>query len=135
MIVGGHVTTNSLTWPTATRFGAFPTATSRNVLARSPSGRLVMIFNQRIVGGNRADMTVAFSDDEGLTWPHSAIFDSRAGVSYPAIEFAENGDVLVAYDFFRWRGKVYLARINEQSVVEGKGAADVKIRLVHEIAR
>ncbi len=125
----------SLTWPAAIRFSAFTSATSRTALARSPTGRLVMVFNQRADGHNRADMTIAFSDDDGLTWPYSAIFDNRTGVSYPDIDFDANGDVLVVYDYFRWRGKVLLARIDEQSIVDGKGSPKFTINLVHEIPR
>lgn len=123
-----------LLWITPTPFTDYPSIGSRNALARSPSGRLVMVFNKSMSTVHRTDMTIALSDDEGRTWPHAHTFDSSLQVSYPDIDFAANGDILVAYDMDRHNHKrILLARFVEQAIVDGSPSVDIK--LVNQPAR
>ena len=88
-----------------------------SALMRSPSGRLVMITNKS--DRQRENMTVALSEDEGVSWPFQHTFDARTGVSYPDMTFSPEGNILVAHDAGRFSGQIMFTRINEQSIVQG----------------
>lgn len=118
----------SLLWTAPTPFTDQPSIGSRHALARSPSGRLVMVFNKAMSTTYRTDMTIALSDDDGTTWPHVYTFDHALQVSYPDIDFAANGDILVAYDMDRYGYmKIQLARMAEQAIVDGNPSVDIKL--------
>lgn len=125
----------TLNFPAPTRWTFYPSVPSRHMIARSPSGRLLSVFNQSVAAG-RTDLTIAFSDDDGKTWPYAYIFDRRPNISYPDIDFAENGDVLVSYDRGRNSYKeIWLARIVESSIVDGAGAPKVTIKLINRATK
>jgi hypothetical protein len=112
----------SLSWSTPRLFSTFLTAWARHALVRSPSGRLVMVFNMAdsAGGSRRTKMTVALSDDDGATWPYWHTFDTRDQISYPDVDFDENGDILIVYDRERAASRqIALARIRENSIVQG----------------
>jgi hypothetical protein len=89
-----------------------------------------MVWNEVNNGAGRTDMTIAFSDDEGKTWPHSYIFDSRPQVSYPDVDIAANGDIMVIYDRGRNGYKeIWYSRIVEDSIITGM--PQVTTRLVN----
>lgn len=100
-------------------WGLYPSAPSRHVLIRSPSGRLVMVWNKNTA---RTDMTIALSSDEGKTWGHLYTFDKRHDVSYPQVDFdPATGDILIVYDRARAGvAQIVLARINEDILAQGK---------------
>ncbi|WP_273687381.1 exo-alpha-sialidase [Ketogulonicigenium vulgare] len=112
-------------WSTPQPWTAHPNiqAGSRCGLARSPSGRLALVFNRQVSG--RGSMSIAFSDDDGLTWPHYYTFDPREGlISYPIVSFDRIGNAHVVYDY--WRGQnnqdvkdIIWVTIPEQSVIDG----------------
>jgi hypothetical protein len=121
------------TWSTPKPFTAHPNcANAKADLARSPSGRLVLVFNRWPTG--RMNMCVALSDDGGETWPHYYVFDDRKspGTSYPNVQLGAgaagkyNGMIYVAYDHRRGRTppnyekEITIAAIREESIVEGK---------------
>ncbi|MBI5395681.1 MAG: exo-alpha-sialidase [Verrucomicrobia bacterium] len=121
------------TWSTPAPFTAHPNcANAKADLARSPSGRLVLVFNRWATG--RMNMCVALSDDGGETWPHYYVFDDRKspGTSYPNVQFGADvagqydGMIYVAYDHGRgktppnYEKEITIARIPENSIVEGK---------------
>lgn len=121
----------SLTFNALSRWLFYPSIPSRHSLARTPSGRLMMIYNQTNNGAGRTDMAIALSDDDGATWPFHTVFDSRPQVSYPDIDFAANGDIMVISDRGRNGYKeIWYTRINEESIV--KGAPQVTVRLVNK---
>ncbi|MEO0030589.1 MAG: hypothetical protein RIS94_347 [Pseudomonadota bacterium] len=101
-------------WP------AYPSVASRHMIVRSPSGRLAMVWDKGLLNGTRNDMTVAFSDDEGKTWPWSYTFDSRGDVSYPTIDYDKSGAIVVCYDYSRYGAKqILLAKLDEASIIAG----------------
>lgn len=106
-------------------WGHYPSAPSRHVLTRSPSGRLVMVWNKN---PSRTDMTIALSRDEGKTWPRVFTFDVRGDISYPAVDFDRvTGDILVIYDRGRTTAReIILARINEDKLYRGKPTATIQ---------
>lgn len=126
----------TLDFPTPSRWLFYPSIGSRHQISRSPSGRLLMVFNQHETAAGRTDLTIAFSDDEGKSWPNAYIFDNRDNISYPDVAFAENGDILVSYDRGRNSYKeIWLARIVESSIVDGKGAPKVTLKLVNRATK
>jgi lysophospholipase L1-like esterase len=130
-IVQTRASATDLTWSAVERFGASPSIGSRHVIRRSPTGRLVMVFNKSLAGSLRTDMTIMLSDDEGVTWPYAYTFDRSTQISYPDIEFDLNGDILVVYDLERWnQKKILLARFQENSLVTG--LPNVTINLVNQ---
>ncbi|WP_347303359.1 sialidase family protein [Croceibacterium sp. TMG7-5b_MA50] len=118
-------------WTAGQPFAGFPTVSTRSALLRSPSGRLAMVTNKSST--QRENMTVAFSADEGATWPYQHTFDTQAGISYPDMVFTADGDLLVVYDFGRFYGKIMLARINEDSIV--RGVPEVTLTTVNHAVR
>lgn len=119
------------TWGDAYEFTALPTGSTRCHVRRSPSGRLCMVYNDSLT--KRERMAVAYSEDDGVTWPYKFVFDLRgAGVprpSYPDVDFW--GDLtLPEYDCGRgkqddptWTNELVLAIISEAAVVAGNGSA------------
>jgi hypothetical protein len=71
------------TWSTPAPLD-FPNAVSRTLLGRSPSGRLFRVLNKSNPG--RTNLTIDFSDDEGVTWPYSLLIYPGTS-SYPGIAF------------------------------------------------
>lgn len=123
----------SLQFSSLARWTFYPSVPSRHQIARSPSGRLVMVWNESTRAG-RTDMAVAFSDDDGATWPYVHVFDSRTEISYPDLDFAANGDLLIAFDRGRASSKeIWLTRIRENSIVQG--TPDVITKLVNRAVK
>lgn len=102
-------------WTAAAPFSGFPTVGTRSALGRSPGGRVYMVTNNSAT--TRENMTIAFSDDEGATWPHQYTVQAGQALSYPDTAIAPNGDILVVHDGGRWWGQVVFTRINEDSIV------------------
>jgi hypothetical protein len=107
-------------FPTPALWNAYPSVPSRHMIIRSPSGRLAMVWDKSLVNGLRNDMTIAFSDDEGKTWPRSYTFDSRGDVSYPTINYDQSGAIIICYDYSRYKAKqILLAKLDEASIIAG----------------
>lgn len=121
----------SFNFSTPALWTAHPSIPSRNSLGRSPSGRLFVVFNKTLGATTqigRTDLSIAFSEDEGNTWPYIYTFDKQAQVSYPDIAYAENGDILIVYDHNRQGDReILLARVNEQSVINGNPQVTIKL--------
>jgi hypothetical protein len=107
----------------------YPTTTSRSKFVISPSGRMIAVFNNSTSG--RKLMTLALSEDGGVTWPWAVPIESRGYTqqppSYPDVTF-DGDDILILYDFGRNPGaglyggigkRLYLARISEKLVRNG----------------
>lgn len=97
---------------------AAPSSSSRMWLGRTPSGRLLLCWNNDQI---RRTLTVGLSDDDGATYPYRVVLEpsSTGQVSYPIVDFGDNGDILVIYDNERTSGKrqIRIAKINEQQIV------------------
>lgn len=115
----------TFTFPAPQLWGKYIAAPSRHVLTRSPTGRLVMVWNMS--DASRSNMSIALSEDEGKTWSTPYTFDTRTDISYPAVDFnPNNGNILITYDHSRAGAReIVLARINE-----GKLAAGAPVALV-----
>ena len=103
---------------------AFPHVNSKAVIRRLQSGNMLVIrHGQDITKATpaRQELTAFLTADEGKTWSGQLLLDERAGVSYPDIAQAPNGDIYVHYD--RNRGsdaEILFARFREEDVKAGK---------------
>ncbi|MFZ4767911.1 MAG: sialidase family protein [Roseimicrobium sp.] len=121
------------TWSPPSPFKAYPNAKDTKAdLARSPSGHLILAFNN---APGRYNMALALSSDGGLTWPQKINVDDRkepSGTSYPNLAFGAkpdgsyNGLIYVAYDHGRGREaprftkEITIAVIAEADLLAGK---------------
>lgn len=112
------------TW-TESKLSGIPNPNSRFCVRRTPSGRLMMVFNDH--SKERTNMTVCLSEDEGETWKYSRCIDSRAEVSYPDADF-HDGKIYVIYDRERYgEREILLAIFTEEDIMNGETPIDLKI--------
>lgn len=118
------------TWEPQTTF--FPHVNSKAVFRRLASGSLLLVKHGQDMAtsperkgpqdwGVRKELTAFLSSDDGKTWSKGLLLDERAGVSYPDIAQAPNGDVYVHYD--RDRGgaaEILFARFRDEDVQAGR---------------
>lgn len=121
----------SLTVAPWQRWTFAPSTYSRHFLGRTPSGRLLMVFNRLRDTRERTEMTIALSDDDGATWPLIHTFDSRDQISYPDVTFSVNGEVRIVYD----RGRnnfleIWMASFREPTTLTT--IPDISIKLINK---
>ena len=106
-----------LTWDAA-RVSHWRDPSSRFFYARTPSGRLMLVKNDD--GEHRQRMTVFLSDDDGESWPYSALVDPRDGTSYPDADFYD-GRIYLMHDCGRTKEKeILLSVFTEEDVIAGR---------------
>lgn len=115
-------------WGTSTKWKdrtGWDSPVSRAYFARSPSGRLVALWNKALT---RTNLTLALSEDEGETWPWSVTIESRSlgaqSPSYGSLAFGPDGFIYTQYDFGRRpdaaAGKrILLGKVSEELVRTG----------------
>lgn len=105
-----------------------PASSSRIWLGRTPSGRLVVCWNNDI---NRKTLTLGLSNDEGVTYPYRIQLEpnSAGQLTYPVVTFGDNGEIFVIYDNKRTSGKrqIHITKVIEQEVVAGTSVPSVAI--------
>lgn len=105
-----------------------PGSSSRMWLGRSPSGRTVFCWNNDL---ERKTLTLGISDDDGATYPYKVVLepDATGQVTYPIVEFGDNGEIYIIYDNERTSGKrqIRIAKVIEQEVVARTSTPVVKI--------
>ncbi|OUM27129.1 hypothetical protein B8W72_23505 [Pseudomonas putida] len=104
-----------------------PSSSSRAWLGRTPSGLLLLCWNNDLVRGT---LTVGLSDDDGATYRYKKIIepDPSIQISYPVVSFGDDGEILVIYDNGRDSHKqIRLAKVNEYEIISGKSMPSVKI--------
>jgi len=104
---------NATTWSKPTPFTAVaPNAVSRFHIQRLTSGNILLILNASHI---RDNLKAYLSQDDGETWSHSLLIDSRANVSYPDACEGPNQQLYIIYDRNRQSDKeIILARFNEK---------------------
>ncbi len=96
--------------------------TARFFIRRLASGRLLLVkhgpIDQRT---ERQDLRAFLSEDEGQTWHGGLLLDGRIGISYPDGVQAQDGTILIIYDYSRTGDReILMARFTEQDVSEGQ---------------
>lgn len=90
---------------------------SRALLKRLQSGRLMLLYNN---APDRSNMTIALSEDKGISWPHKIVVDKRAKTSYPACRQLADGTILMVYDRDRYGDMdILFTRFSEQDIIDG----------------
>ena len=91
---------------------------SRFFIARTPTGRILLIKNDD--RQERKNMTVLLSEDDGLTWPHRAVLDTRTATSYPDADF-HGGRIYLTYDRERTGAReILFTSFTEEDVIGGR---------------
>lgn len=104
-----------------------PSSSSRTWLGRTPSGRLLLAWNNDLV---RRTLTVALSDDDGATYPYKRVIEPDASdqASYPVVTFGDNGEIFVIYDYGRIsKRQIRISKVLEQDIISGKSVPVVKV--------
>ncbi len=104
-----------------------PSSSSRAWLGRTPSGHLLLCWNNDLV---RRTLTVALSNDDGATYQYKRVIepDSSDQASYPVVAFGDNGEIFVIYDNGRISKKqIRISKLIEQEIISGTSVPSVKI--------
>ncbi|MBQ8233240.1 MAG: exo-alpha-sialidase [Lachnospiraceae bacterium] len=80
-------------------------ADSRFFVARTPSGRVLLVKNDH--EKQRTNLTVCLSEDDGYTWNYQRCIDNREQLSYPDADFFD-GKIYLVYDRERTGAKEIL---------------------------
>ena len=112
------------TWTEAKSSG-ITHADSRFFVSRTPSGRILLIYNDHPT--ERTNMTLALSEDDGETWAYKRCIDTRAWISYPDADFF--GDrIYLTYDRERTgEREILFASFTEDDIMDEKRPIEIKI--------
>ncbi|WP_158633724.1 exo-alpha-sialidase [Tautonia sociabilis] len=98
---------------------AHPSA--RFFLRRLASGNLLLVKHGPLdQQTGRSHLTAYLSDDDGRSWSGGLLLDDRTGVSYPDGVQADDGSILIIYDYSRVRDReILMARFTEDDILQG----------------
>ncbi len=114
-----------LTW-TETKLSDIVHPTTRFFVSRTPSGKVILVTNDS--PDTRSNMTVSLSDDDGETWKHKLLIDSRLDLSYPDIDFYD-GKIYMVYDRERCGAKeILFVEFTEEDIISGN--ENLKITII-----
>lgn len=115
---------HGLTWDDA-KNSRITSPSSRFFVARTPSGRVLMVRNDHPTA--RTNMTLCLSDDDGETWKTRCI-DSRCDLSYPDADFFGN-EIFLTYDRERTGAKeILFAKFTEDDILDDR--REIRISIV-----
>lgn len=104
-----------------------PSSSSRVWLGRTPSGRLLLCWNNDTI---RRTLTVGLSEDEGRSWKYKKVIepDSEIQVSYPVVTFGDDGEIFVIYDSGRDSNRqIRVSKVIEQEIMSGSSVPLVQV--------
>jgi len=103
------------TWDAA-RLSGIDAPNTRFFVARTPSGRILLIHNDD--RADRKNMTLSLSEDDGTTWKYRLCIDPRNKISYPDADFC--GDrIYLTYDRERTGAKeILFTSLTEEDIIE-----------------
>ena len=78
---------------------AFPAPSSRFLVQRLASGRLLLIWNN--APDARRNLTAALSEDDGRSWTFQSVIDPRERITYPDAAVTPDGHIYGVYDHGR----------------------------------
>ena len=92
-------------------------ADTRFYVSRTPDGRVLLVYNDH--ENVRTNMTLALSEDDGVTWKHKICIDTRPDLSYPDVDF-HDGFIYLTYDRERTGAKeILFSRFTEEDIING----------------
>lgn len=83
-----------MSWTDA-KFTNIESPDTRIFVARTPSGRILLVNNDS--SKSRCNMCVYLSEDDGANWKYKRHIDERDNLSYPDVDFY-NGKIYLTYD-------------------------------------
>jgi predicted neuraminidase len=83
-----------ISWTDA-KFTNIESPDTRIFVARTPSGRILLVNNDS--SKSRCNMCVYLSEDDGANWKYKRHIDERDNLSYPDVDFY-NGKIYLTYD-------------------------------------
>lgn len=114
-----------ITWTDAIKSG-IPNPNTRFYIARTPSGRILMVNNDTPTPP-RSHMTVYLSEDDGETWAYKRCLDVRNPVSYPDVDFYD-GKIYLTYDLGRTTEReILFASFTEEDIMDASRPIDIRI--------
>ena len=91
-------------------------ANSRFYVSRTPTGRILLVRNDD--REKRINMTACLSDDDGETWAHNLLIDTR-WTTYPDVDFYR-GNIYLVYDSGRITDReILFVRFTEDDIISG----------------
>ncbi len=102
---------------------------SRFYIRRLDSGQLLLVNHKHETPSDwekqtwrcRNNLTAFISDDDGKTWSDGLLLDERDGVSYPDGCQDSEGNIIIIYDYERYKhGDILMAKFTEEDIVAGK---------------
>lgn len=108
------------TW-NAPRPCPFSHPSSRLLVRRLRSGRLLLVKNGRLNQGYERNQMIAYvSEDDGKSWKGGLVLDARKNVSYPDADQAADGTIFAVWDRERMsEHEILLTRFTEADVMLG----------------
>ena len=104
------------TW-TDTKLSGIISPSTRHYIARTPSGRIILVHNEH--NKKRTNMTIKLSEDDGKTWKYSLLLDDRNDLSYPDLDFYD-GKIFMTYDRERGGAKeIFFLSFTEDDIING----------------
>ncbi|UPT53234.1 hypothetical protein [Synechococcus phage Yong-L1-251] len=111
----------------------YPSNSTRCTQDRSPTGRLVRIWNNHPSARNF--LTIGLSEDDGASFPwiytlQETQLDPVRGPTYPSVDFRQSGGktlITVSYDLGRTQaqnGEIIVATVAEQDIISGAASAE-----------
>lgn len=113
---------------------------SRFSIAKARSGRLLLVnhdnprmndfsnWRGRQEWCGRNNLAVMVSDDEGASWASKCLLDERQGVSYPDIDVAMNGRIVIIYDYERFNiGSIIVRVLKEEDILKNRLSDEIVI--------
>ncbi len=101
-------------------------ADTRFYIGRTPSGRLLAVFNDSPL--HRTNLTVCLSEDDGASWQYSRCLDTRFDITYPDVDF-HGDEIYLIYDYKRsGDAEINLCRFTEDDI--RNPASEIEIRVI-----
>ena len=106
-----------LSWE-ETRPSDITAADTRFFIARTPTGRLLLVHND--CPDQRTNMTLSLSEDDGATWKYRVCVDTRRDISYPDADFS-GGRIVLTYDRERTGAReILFVSFTEEDIMTGR---------------
>ena len=110
---------------------ALPAPSSRFLIRRLASGRLLLIWNN--APDARRNLTAALSEDDGRTWPFQTVIDPGERITYPDATATPDGRIHGVYDHGRtMEREIHYFSLTEADILSARPPANRIISKLQE---